>query len=70
LVDGKGKNTVVQDVDIRQPHQYGLTYSLSFHLARFLSIGFSRLRAFNGVNSPLPAEARRCATMYQVSYIF
>ncbi len=70
LVGGKGKNTVVQDVDIRQPHQYGLTYSLSFHLARFLSIGFSRLRAFNGVNSPLPAEARRCATMYQVSYIF
>lgn len=70
LVDGKGKNTVVQDVDIRQPHQYGLVYSLSFHMGHFMAIGITRFRGLSDVNSPLPAQARRCATMYQVSYIF
>jgi hypothetical protein len=60
----------VQDIDIQHPHQYGLAYGLSVRVASFISFGFTRLRALSGVDSPLPAEARRCTTMYQISYIF
>lgn len=70
LVSGSGRNKVVQDIDIQHPHQYGLAYGLSVRMAPFISFGFTRLRALSGVDSPLPAEARRCTTMYQISYIF